>query len=115
MLHQEEVKQFTLDSVAEVLAKLSDTLSPPLHADLYDDGASAAASPGRVASFELDANGKVTWWTWRSDDACARAEWPLKLRLEFGDEDRIVVWLRGGQSWSIEDYRGVQRNRPAQV
>jgi hypothetical protein len=111
MLQQDELKSFTLESLAEVLEELRDSVAPPCHCDLYDDGAGAGASPGRIASFDLDANGKLTWWSWRSDDACARAEWPLKLKMEFANDDRRTVWLRG-KSWDIEDYR---RSRVARL
>jgi len=108
MLHQSEVKTFVLESTTEVLIELADAVAPPCHCDLYDD--QTGASPGRVASFEVDANGKLTWWSWRSDDACARAEWPMKLKMEFANDDRRVVWLRG-KSWDIEDYRRARVSR----
>ena len=112
MLQQDEVKQFVLESVTQVLAELSDKLSPPDHGDLYDDQISG--SPGRIASFELDKHGKLTWWNWKSDDACARAEFPLKLKIEFGEDERRTVWLRGnshgrGQSWNMEEHSRVAR------
>jgi len=110
MPQENEVKSFTLESLAEVLEELRDAVAPPCHCDLYDD--QTGASPGRVASFELDANGKLTWWSWRSDDACARAEWPMKLRIEFSNDDQRVVWLRG-KSWDIQGYRRSQVSRTA--
>src|SRR5689334_1778223 len=107
MLRPDELEKFVLESMQEILAELRDTISGPVHCDLYDD-----FGGGRVASFELDKHGKLDWWNWR-DSACTRAEFPLKLRLEF-DDTRAVVWLRGddihgGQSWSLEDRRSVSR------
>jgi hypothetical protein len=100
MLHEDQVKSWTLTVLKELLVQLvEDGLRPPLHADVFDD--QVGASPGRIASFELDAKGNVAWWAWRSPDACARAAWPLKLRCEFGEGEHRTVWLRSN-SWNLD-------------
>ncbi|HTT23625.1 MAG TPA: hypothetical protein VMG82_32150 [Candidatus Sulfotelmatobacter sp.] len=107
MLNETDVKEFVLESVAAAMVELGQAPGP-LHGDLFDD--QTGASPGRIASFELDKHGKLTWWNWRSEDACGRADFPLKLKIEFAEDERRTVWLRGnshgrGRSWDIEDHR----------
>lgn len=101
MLLEDKVKSWTLTVVDELLAQVADDgLRPPLHADLYDD-ATAGNSPGRVASFELDKNGVVSWWNWREPDSCARAEWPQKLVCSFGEGEHRTIWIRSN-SWEFD-------------
>jgi hypothetical protein len=99
MLKQDEVTDRVLEVASEALAALSDDLVPPCHCDLFDD--QVGASPGRIASFELDKHGKLTWWTWKSDDACGRAEYPLKLKIEFGERGWRRVFVRTN-SWDLD-------------
>lgn len=109
MLQEDEVKNWILIAVAEALTQFGqsgDDISRArdLHVDIYDD--STGASPGRVASFELDAKGKLLWWNWRTPEACSLSEWPLKLRLEFGEGEYRVLWVRQ-RKWDFD-----KANRP---
>jgi len=92
-MEREETKAWILTVAAEVCLKLAEQgLRPPCHCDVFDD-----QYEGRVASFELGPDGKVTWWSWRGD-TIVRARWPLKLNLSFAKDERRTVWVRP-QSW----------------
>jgi hypothetical protein len=99
VLQPDEVKAWTLTVVNELItAVAADGLAPTCHCDLYDD--QIGDSPGRIASFEIE-GGKLTWWNWRSEDACARAAWSLKLICEFGEGENRTVWVRE-RSWALD-------------
>ena len=109
MLDQEATKNWILTAVAEAIAQFAqagDDISRAreVHVDVYDD--QTGASPGRIASFEIDKHGRLTWWNWRTPDACAGADWPLKLRLEFGEGEYRVLWVRQ-RKWDFD-----RANRP---
>lgn len=94
MLDQNELRTWVLTVTEAVLAELNREDSD-LHSDLYDE-----FGAGRVASFEL-VNGKLDWFNFR-DKACERAEYPMRLKLEFGDGERHTVWVRE-KSWDLQD------------
>lgn len=112
MLQEEQCKSWVLEVVGQALVALKDDLVPPCHCDLFDD--QVGASPGRIASFEIDKRGELTWWNWKSDDACARADYPLKLNLEFEMGGWHRVWVRGN-SWDFDRASSSRVSRPARV
>jgi hypothetical protein len=111
MLEQNEVKSWVLVCVSELLSQVADDgLGSTFDGDLHDD---VGFGGGRLASFEI-VNGKLKSWAWRSADACGRADcdYPLKLRLSWGDGENRTAWLRQ-RSWEFD--RGDRRHRVVQV
>lgn len=99
MLSEKEVQKWVLIVVQELFSAIAmDGLGSTCHCDVYDD--QVGDSPGRVASFEI-ADGKLAWWAWRSEDACARAAWPLKVIAAFGEGEHRTVWVRSN-SWALD-------------
>jgi hypothetical protein len=99
VLQPDEVKSWVLTVLSELITAVdADGLGSTCHCDLYDD--QTGDSPGRIASFEIE-GGKLTWWNWRSDDACARAAWSLKLVCEFPEDERRILWIRE-RSWALD-------------
>ncbi|HKV80806.1 MAG TPA: hypothetical protein VJP02_21835 [Candidatus Sulfotelmatobacter sp.] len=87
------MKSWVLTVTAAVLDEL-DRQDRELHADLYGE-----FGEGRIASFEM-AKGKLTWFNFR-DDACSKADYPMRLKNEFPDGERHTVWIRE-KSWDID-------------
>jgi hypothetical protein len=102
MVQQEEVKSWILDVMGQAMAQLAehgDDVGRGVHVDVYDD--QVTNSPGRVCSFQLDAKGKLEWFSWRTEDAVARADWPLKLLLQFGEGVHFTVWVHE-RRWNFD-------------